>query len=137
MSVTCTVFGHMADGSDAQTHGLDFASCNSCGCDLIRSPGAAEWTRAPKGFQLVWREFGRDDDAGSVAARMARIAPTPRSRAPARERRARKSGMDDLLRNLGDLRELLDSCDEHQDIRRAEPGGQYWLSLPSPSATLH
>jgi len=138
MSVTCTVFGHMAGTSHAQTHGLDFATCHCCGCDLIRSAGA-EWTRAPKGFQVVWREFGRDDDAGSVVARMARIAPTPRRSAtrPTRERRSRKSGMVDLLRSLGDLHDVFESCEHHDDIQRAEPGGQYWLSLPSPSATWH
>ena len=91
MSVTCTVFGHMAGSNHAQTHGLDFTTCDCCGCDLIRSAGA-EWTRAPKGFQLVWGEFGRDDDAGSVFARMARIEPTPRrAPRPTRERRARRT----------------------------------------------
>src|SRR5438045_1347792 len=128
MSVTCTVFGHMAGANHGQTHGRDLTICNCCGCDLIRSPGA-EWTRAPKGFQVVWREFGRDDDAGSVFARMARIAPTPRRRAPrpTRERRARTSGMQDLLRSLGELHQLLESAEHHEDFQRTGPGGQYWL----------
>jgi len=137
MSVTCTVFGHMAGTSHAQTHGLDFATCDCCGCDLIRSAGA-EWTRAPKGFQVVWGEFGRNDDAGAVFARMARIAPTPRrAPRPTRERRARRSGMADLLRSLGEFHDLLESSERHEDFQRAGLGGQYWLSLPSPSATLH
>jgi len=143
MSVTCSVFGHMAESAHTHNQGLDFATCHCCGCDLMRNPGA-EWTKVPKGFNVVWREFGRTDDATSVAERMARIAPNPRARRArvARlrshgERRPTKAGMLDLLRNLSDLRDLLDSCESQEDSQAMDPNGQYVICLPSVSATMH
>lgn len=141
MSVTCSVFGHMAESNHSHNQGLDFATCHCCGCDLMRS-GDAEWTRVPKGFNVVWREFGRTDDATSVAARMARIAPSSNRRRKPRAARPRtssatKAGMLDLLRNLSDLRDLLDSCDCQDDTAPIDASGQYVIHLPQLSATLH
>ncbi len=77
MTLLCTVVGHTAQATHHHNQGLDFAECHHCGCDLIRAEGG-DWTPVPKGFRVVWREFGRAGDAASVAARMGRVIAPPR-----------------------------------------------------------
>lgn len=81
MAILCTVMGHTPSAQRHQNQGLDFSLCHHCGCDLIRFADSAEWTKVPTGFQVVWRELGRADDAEAVAHRMARMTP-PRRRDP-------------------------------------------------------
>ena len=87
MAILCSVMGHTPGAQRHQNQGLDFSLCHHCGCDLIRFADSAEWTKVPTGFQVVWREFGRADDAASVAQRMARMTP-PRRRDPRNARPA-------------------------------------------------
>ncbi|UYY59140.1 hypothetical protein [Sphingomonas sp. S2-65] len=81
MAILCTVMGHTPGTQRHHNQGLEFSLCHHCGCDLIRFADSADWTKVPTGFQVVWREFGRVDDAKSVAQRMARMTP-PRRRDP-------------------------------------------------------
>jgi hypothetical protein len=137
MSVTCSVFGHLAGSTHTHAEGLDFATCHACGCDLMRSADA-EWTKVPDGFSIVWREFGRADEAAMVAERLARIAPDssrrPRRGAWQRPRNRSKSGMLGVLR---ELRGLLETCEHHEDTQSCEPSGQYVIHLPAGGVTVH
>jgi hypothetical protein len=81
MAILCSVMGHTPSAQRHQNQGLEFSPCHHCGCDLIRFADSADWTKVPTGFQVVWREFGREGDAASVAQRMARMTP-PRRRDP-------------------------------------------------------
>jgi hypothetical protein len=139
MSVTCSVFGHLAGSTHTHNQGLDFTTCHACGCDLMRSEDA-EWTKVPDGFSVVWREFGRTDEAGLVAERLARIAPDPCRKPPRgawsrpRGGQRRKSGMIGVLR---ELRDLLETCEHHEDNQSIEPNGQYVIHLPADGVTVH
>ena len=117
----CSVTGHTADTVHHHNQGLDFASCHRCECDLIRAEGG-DWTRVPKGFRVVWREFGRHDDAGSVAARMAAHAQPPRRRTPRnaiveppRDRRNAGKPMPGLLALMQGIALARDIDGEQQD----------------------
>ena len=137
MTLLCTVTGHAAGSTHHQNQGLDFSICHRCGCDLIRAEDG-DWTEVPKGFRVVWREFGRAGDAASVAARMGRIAPPPRRRdprnarpKPRRDPRGKPmkgaASMFGMLANLGKL-----VADEPaEDVPGMEPNGQYVICLPS------
>jgi hypothetical protein len=82
MTLLCTVAGHVACATRHHNQDLEFTACHHCGCDLIRAEADGDWTEVPKGFRVVWREFGRAGDAASVAARMAGMAHAPRRRDP-------------------------------------------------------
>ncbi|RYE02939.1 MAG: hypothetical protein EOP61_06670 [Sphingomonadales bacterium] len=132
----CTIAGHSAGTTHHRNQGLDFAICHHCGCDLIRAEGK-DWTEVPKGFRIVWREFGRAGDAASVAARMQRMAPPPRRRdarnarpKPRRDPRGKPfRGAASMIGMLAGLRTLIEG-DETADTQAMEPNGQYVICLP-------
>ncbi|MFZ5746278.1 MAG: hypothetical protein ACOY45_01320 [Pseudomonadota bacterium] len=131
--------GHTAGTAHHRNQGLDFSTCHHCGCDLIRAE--QEWVEVPRGFRVVWREFGRSDDAASVADRMRRMAPPPPRRdqrnarpAPRRDPRGRPFfGKAGILGTLANLRALL--TDERPDTEVMEASGQYVIRLPSAGAS--
>ncbi|RYD56928.1 MAG: hypothetical protein EOP60_04715 [Sphingomonadales bacterium] len=135
MTILCKLTGHNAAMTHHHNQGLDFAICHQCGCDLIRSEDN-DWTEVPKGFRVVWREFGRTGDAASVAARMQRMAP-PRRRAPRnarpephRDPRGRPirsvSAMLGLFAGLG---KLIEGNDD-KEVTGMEANGQNVICLP-------
>lgn len=140
MRIRCSVMGHAAGTIHQHNQGLDFAVCHHCGCDLIRSD-EGEWSEVPRGFQVVWREFGRANDAASVAERMTGLAPPPRRRAPRNARPAPRRdprgrrfstrfGMAGALANLGML--MLNEAED--DTSGVEPAGQRAILLPQAGA---
>lgn len=136
MSLICSVMGHTAQSVHHHNQGLDFALCHKCGCDLVRAEDG-DWTEVPKGFRVVWREFGREADAGAVAARMQRHAPAPRRReprgAPPKQRRDRRGPAPrgpSLMSVFGNLGDLLRESDPQHDPEAIEPNGQYVIRLP-------
>jgi hypothetical protein len=141
MTLLCSVAGHLAETTHHHNQGLDFCACHRCGCDLIRPDGDAEWTEVPKGFRVVWREFGRAGDAASVAARMGGMVPPPRRREPRnarpkpkRDRRGRPlTGATSMFGTLASLGKLIAGNDGIQDNegRPMETSGQYVICLPS------
>ena len=140
MTFLCTVAGHSAGSTHHHNQGLDFCSCHHCGCDLIRADGG-DWTEVPKGFRVVWREFGRAGDAASVAARMGRVCPPPRRRDPRNGRpKPRRDprgkplrGAASLFGTLTGLGKLVagDEPVEDNQGRAMETNGQYVICLPS------
>ena len=140
MTLLCTVAGHNARTIHHHNQGLDFTLCHHCGCDLIRAEGG-DWTEVPKGFRVVWREFGRADDAASVAARMGRVAPPPRRRdprngrpKPRRDRRGKPlKGAASVFGTLASLGRLIGGSAPIEDNqgRAMEASGQYVICLPS------
>jgi len=139
MTFLCTLAGHSAGTVHHHNQGLDFATCHHCGCDLIRAE-TGDWTEVPKGFRVVWREFGRSGDAASVASRMGRIAP-PRRRdprggrpKPRRDPRGRPfrgaAAMFGTLTGLGRLVAGDEPVEDNQG-RPMETNGQYVICLPS------
>jgi hypothetical protein len=142
MTLLCSVAGHVATTTHHHNQGLDFCACHRCGCDLIRSEVGEEWTEVPKGFRVVWREFGRTGDAASVAARMSRLQPaTPRRRdprnAPPKPKRDRRGkpvkGVTAMFGTLANLGKLIGNGDavEDNEGRAMETNGQYVICLPS------
>lgn len=137
MPLVCTVFGHIVGSTRHRNQGLEFGICHTCGCDLIRGEG--EWTEVPKGFRVVWREFGRATDAASVASRMHRIAVPPSRRrlprsgrpAPRRDPRGRPVrnalSMLELLTSLG---QLVRASDDKADTEVPRDGGDRPICLP-------
>ena len=140
MTLVCSVAGHVANSTHHHNQGLDFCLCHRCGCDLIRAEREAEWTEVPKGFRVVWREFGRAGDAASVATRMAGMAP-PRRRdprggrpKPRRDRRGKPlTGVTSVFGTLASLGKLIAGNEGVQDNegRPMETSGQYVICLPS------
>jgi len=140
MSFMCSIVGHSAATTHHHNQGLDFASCHHCGCDLIRAE-SGDWTEVPKGFRVVWREFGRAGDAASVAARMGRVCPPPRRRDPRNGRpKPRRDPRGHPLRGAGALFGTLtglgklvagDEPVEDNQGRAMETNGQYVICLPS------
>ncbi|RYY26448.1 MAG: hypothetical protein EOP62_09945 [Sphingomonadales bacterium] len=136
MTILCTIAGHTAGTTHHQNQGLDFAICHRCSCDLIRSEDG-DWTEVPKGFRVVWREFGREGDAASVAGRMQRMAPPPRRREPRgarpkprRDPRGRPlKAAGSMIGMLAGLRSLIEG-DENADTPGIEANGQYVICLP-------
>jgi hypothetical protein len=142
MTLLCTVAGHVAETTRHHNQGLDFCACHRCGCDLIRAEADGEWTEVPKGFRVVWREFGRAGDAASVASRMAEMAPAaPRRREPRgarpkprRDRRGKPiKGAASMFGTLAGLGKLIAGNEPVQDDdgRPMETSGQYVICLPS------
>ncbi|MBO9712112.1 hypothetical protein [Sphingomonas sp.] len=143
MTLLCSVAGHVAETSHFHNQGLDFCTCHRCGCDLIRIEEGGEWSEVPKGFRVVWREFGRSADAASVAARMQRLAPPapPRRREPRnarpkprRDRRGKPlGGAASVFSTLANLGKLIAGNDVLEDTegRAMEANGQYVICLPS------
>lgn len=139
MSIRCSVIGHAAGTTHHHNQGLDFAICHHCGCDLVR-PEGGEWSEVPKGFRVVWREFGRASDAASVASRMARANHPPRRRDPRgarpklhRDPRGRPlRGAASMARALAHLGKLV-SGEPEDDTPGIEPNGQYVICLPGSS----
>lgn len=139
MALRCSMLGHVAGSTHHHNQGLDFAVCHHCGIDLLRAEDG-DWTQVPKGFGIVWREFGREGDAASVAARMARMTP-PRRRAPRTARPARRrdrrgaplSGGATMLGLLANLGELIadDSAHDGADILS---GRQHVICLPNTAS---
>ncbi len=137
MTGLCKLMGHTADSVHHHNQGLDFSSCHQCGCDLIRAP-EGEWTEVPRGFRVVWREFGRTADAASVAARMQRNAPVPARREPRnaapkarRDRRGRPfKGAASMFGTLTQLGRLLRNDEAPADTEAMEANGQYVILLP-------
>jgi hypothetical protein len=139
MTLICSVVGHSATTTHHHNQGLDFSSCHRCGCDMIRSEGT-DWTEVPKGFRVVWREFGRADDAASVAKRMQRQAPAPRRRDPRNARPAPRRdprgkplrGATAMLGTLAGLGKLIAGNEpvEDNEGRPIETDGQYVICLP-------
>lgn len=135
MSIRCALIGHAAGTTHRHNQGLDFATCHQCGCDLIRA-GEGEWTPVPRGFRIVWREFGRAGDAAAVAARMARSTTPPRRRAPRNARPLPRrdprghplSGAASVFGALAKLGKLLVA--EAEDAQATGPGGHYVICLP-------
>ncbi|HEX8300147.1 hypothetical protein [Sphingomonas sp.] len=136
MSMLCKLTGHNAGTTHHHNQGLDFAICHHCGCDLIRAE-EQDWTEVPRGFRIVWREFGRTGDAASVAARMQRIMPPPRRRGPRgalqkprRDPRGRPlRGATSMLGLLAGLGKLIEG-DDDKDTPPMEANGQYVICLP-------
>lgn len=136
MSMFCTIAGHTAGTIHHHNQGLDFAICHRCGCDMIRAEDS-DWTEVPKGFRVVWREFGRAGDAASVAARMQRMAPPPRRRdprgarpKPRRDPRGKPlKGAASMVSALAGLRTLIEG-DDNADGPTMEKNGQYVICLP-------
>ncbi|MEI9926758.1 MAG: hypothetical protein WDN44_02420 [Sphingomonas sp.] len=89
MTMLCSLVGHTAGTTHHHNLGLDFCLCHHCGCDLIRAE-AGNWTEVPKGFRVVWREFGRAGgrrfgrDADAAHGAGARVAGIRGSRGPSR-----------------------------------------------------
>lgn len=137
MTMLCKLTGHIAGTTHHHNQGLDFAACHHCGCDLIRTEDK-DWTEVPKGFRIVWREFGRAGDAASVAARMQRMAQPPRRREPRNARpKQRRDPRGKPLKSatamfglLAGLRSLIEG-DENPDTPDMEANGQYVICLPS------
>ncbi len=137
MTLLCSLAGHTAGTTHHHNLGLDFCLCHHCGCDLIRAEDG-RWTEVPKGFRVVWREFGRAGDAASVAQRMELMAPAPRRReprnAPPKRRRDRRGkpikGTSSILGTLANLGRLI-SDEADNDTGFMEPNGQYVICLPS------
>jgi hypothetical protein len=137
MTGLCNMVGHTADSVHHHNQGLDFSSCHQCGCDLIREP-EGDWTEVPRGFRVVWREFGRSGDAASVAARMRRNAPPPPRRAPRnapakrrRDPRGRPVGAAiNMFGALSQLGKLLRTTEPPADCEAMEANGQYVILLP-------
>jgi hypothetical protein len=135
MTMLCSLAGHCAGTLHHRNQGLDFAVCHRCGCDLVRS-GEDDWAEVPKGFRVVWREFGRESDAGAVAARMARmarIAPPSRSTALRRWRNQRGhplKGAASVIGLLANLRKVI-GRDESDEAPATEATGQYVICLPA------
>ncbi|WP_188055140.1 MULTISPECIES: hypothetical protein [unclassified Sphingosinithalassobacter] len=135
MGGLCSIVGHTAESLHHHNQGLDFSSCHQCGCDLIRADG--DWTEVPRGFRVVWKEFGRASDAASVAARMRRPAPPPPRREPRnpppksrRDPRGRPlMGAVHMLGTLAQLGKLLRNA-ECGDDGRVEPSDDYVILLP-------
>ena len=140
MTLLCSVAGHSADTEHHQNQGLEFCSCHRCGCDLIRAQDK-DWTEVPKGFRVVWREFGRAGDAASVASRMGRVAPPSRRRAPRNGRPAPRRdprgkplmGAATMFGALSGLGKLLSNGEpvEDNEGRAMETSGQYVICLPT------
>lgn len=140
MTMLCTVAGHVAQTTHHHNQGLDFCACHRCGCDLIRAGHDEDWTEVPKGFRVVWREFGRSGDAASVAQRMARMAPPPRREPrnarpkPRRDRRGKPlAGTATMFGTLAGLGKLIAGNQpvEDNEGRPMEASGQYVICLPS------
>ncbi len=140
MTLLCSVVGHSARTTHHHNQGLDFAACHHCGCDLIRAEADGEWTEVPKGFRVVWREFGRSGDASSVAARMGRMAPPARREPrnarpqPKRDRRGKPlMGAASMFGTLASLGKLIAGNDRIEDNqgRPMETSGQYVICLPA------
>ena len=139
MSLLCSMAGHTASATHHQNQGLQFTACHHCGCDLIRAQDG-DWTEVPKGFRVVWREFGRAGDAASVAARMGGMLPPPRRRdprnarpKPRRDRRGKPlSGASAMFGALSSLGKLIAGNEPVQDDegRSMETSGQYVICLP-------
>ncbi|MCW3836691.1 hypothetical protein ACFQ1E_12565 [Sphingomonas canadensis] len=140
MTLLCSVAGHTAETTHHHNQGLDFTRCHRCGCDLIRPEADGEWTEVPKGFRVVWREFGRTGDAASVAARMGRMAPPPRREPrnarpqPKRDRRGKPlTGAMSMFGALSNLGKLVSGNHPVEDTegRTMETSGQYVICLPA------
>ena len=139
MTVLCSVMNHVPATRRHQNQGLEFSMCHRCGCDLIRSEEAGEWTQVPQGFRVVWREFGRTGDATSVAQRMHRLAPPLRRReprnarpAPRRDPRGRPlAGATSMVAMLTRLGKLVTGDEAEKPMM--EKNGQYVICLPGPS----
>jgi len=139
MTLLCSVTGHSAETTHHHNQGLDFCLCHHCGCDLVRAEDG-DWTEVPKGFRVVWREFGRAGDAASVAARMGRMAPPrrrdPRNARPKQRRDPRGKplkGAASMFSALSGLGKLLSNGEpiEDNEGRTMETSGQYVICLPS------
>jgi hypothetical protein len=136
MSIRCSMLGHDAGTAHHHNQGLEFAICHHCACDLVRAEDQ-DWTEVPRGFRVVWREFGRTADAAAVAARMHRAAATPRRRDPRnarpkphRDRRGRPiRGATSVIGMFAGLGGLLDS-EPASDDAAEDPSGQYVICLP-------
>jgi hypothetical protein len=136
MTILCSVMNHVPSAKRHHNQGLEFSICHRCGCDMIRSDGA-EWTQVPQGFRVVWRAFGRADDASSVADRMHRLAPPPRRAprnarpAPRRDPRGRPLvGATSMVAMLGKLGKLVSGDEGERPMM--EKNGQYVICLPGP-----
>ena len=134
MAILCAVMGHAPSTKRHRNQGLDFGLCHHCGCDLIRFADSAEWTQVPEGFQVVWREFGRPGDAGSVATRMARMAPprrrAPRNARPAPRRDPRGRPLTGAAAMFGTLTSLGKLVTGEEPVDAADGGRDYVICLP-------
>jgi hypothetical protein len=81
MTLLCTVAGHVAATTHHHNQGLDFARCDHCGRDLIRT-AHGDWSEVPRGMRVVWREPARFGESAAAAAHMDRIARPPRRPVP-------------------------------------------------------
>lgn len=139
MTLFCSVMNHVPAAKRHHNQGLEFSMCHRCGCDLIRTEETGEWTQVPQGFRVVWREFGRSDDASDVAQRMHRLAPPPRRReargarpAPRRDPRGRPlAGATSMVTMLAKLGKLV--AGDEGETPLMEKNGQYVICLPGPS----
>ncbi|WP_156022163.1 hypothetical protein [Sphingomonas sp. UNC305MFCol5.2] len=137
MTILCSVMDHVPATRRHHNQGLEFSMCHRCGCDLIRSEEAGEWTLVPQGFRVVWREFGRSDDA-AVAQRMHRVSP-PRRRAPRNARPAPRrdprgrplAGATSMVAMLTKLGKLVAGDESEKSIMAKN--GQYVICLPGPA----
>lgn len=134
MTILCSVMDHVPSARRHRNQGLDFSLCHRCGCDLIRSE-EAEWAPVPRGFRVVWREFGRADDSRDIA-RVHRLAPArrraPRNARPAprRDPRGRPlAGATSMVAMLAKLGKLVAGDESEKPIMN----GQYVICLPGPA----
>jgi len=137
MTILCSVMNHVPAAKRHQNQGLEFSMCHRCGCDLIRIDEAADWAPVPQGFRVVWREFGRPNDAADVAQRMRRLAPPPRREArgarpvPRRDPRGRPlAGATSMVSMLTKLGKLVAGDEGEKALM--EKNGQYVICLPGP-----
>ncbi|NIJ20163.1 ferric-dicitrate binding protein FerR (iron transport regulator) [Sphingomonas naasensis] len=139
MTLFCTVMNHVPSARRHHNQGMEFSICHRCGCDMIRTDAAGDWTQVPQGFRVVWREFGRASDATDVAQRMHRLAPPARRRearnarpAPRRDPRGRPiAGATSMVAMLAKLGKLVAGDDGEKPLM--EKNGQYVICLPGPS----
>jgi hypothetical protein len=54
LSIVCALVGHSASAKIIRNAGHSFSSCARCKADLVEADD--EWTAAPAGFRIVWKE---------------------------------------------------------------------------------
>ena len=134
MTLLCTLVGHDPAAERHRNQGLEFSHCHHCRCDLLRFAEDGAWTEVPRGFHVVWREFGREADARAVALRMADRAPVrrvPRAAPPPPPApRRRTHALTGVVGTLARLGRLVAADEPPADTGGITPAGQYVIRLP-------
>jgi hypothetical protein len=53
MAIFCALGRHSVDSRGIRNGKYEFARCQRCSCDLMRS--GSDWKRVPRGFKVVWK----------------------------------------------------------------------------------